>query len=204
MLNIKSFQDSVNWILTNRLLIKDHNIIVIDTKTSLIAGAFGINSTIWPLNTKGIILINFDYLYQHHFTEKEVQFILAHEIAHIYKNHSVTTLMWYIIERILKDLDYNTPIIVETYKGLLSLLSPNNLPPNAEDLKNSEYEADLIALNYITGDLRSAISCLQKLSNGDANSPSHTWELFSLNLPSMTLKQRIEVLKERYYSFKTI
>jgi hypothetical protein len=33
MLNIKSCQGSVNWILTNYLLIKDHNIIVIDTKT---------------------------------------------------------------------------------------------------------------------------------------------------------------------------
>jgi len=190
--------------LTNRLLINDHNVIVIDTKTSLIAGAFGINSTLWPINTKGIVLINFDYLYQQQFTEKEIQFILAHEIAHIYKNHSLNTLMWNIIERILKNLNYNSPIIVETFKGFLALLSPNNLPPNAEDLKNNEYEADLIALNYITGDLRSAISCLQKLSNGDLNSPSYTWELFNLDLPTMTLKQRIEVLKERYYSFRAI
>ena len=204
MLNIKSCQDYVNWIFANRLLINDHNVIVIDTKTSLIAGAFGINSTIWPINTKGIVLINFDYLSQQQFTEKEVQFILAHEIAHIYKNHSINTLMWNIIEQILKNLDYNAPIIVETFKGFLALLSPNNLPPNAEDLKNNEYEADLIALNYITGDLRNAISCLQKLSNGDLNSPSHTWELLNLNLPAMTLKQRIEVLKERYYSFRTI
>jgi hypothetical protein len=204
MLNIKSCQESIDWILTNRLLINDHNVIVTDTKTSLIAGAFGINSTIWPINTKGIVLINFDYLSQQQFTEKEVQFILAHEIAHIYKNHSINTLMWNIIERILKSLDYNAPIIVETFKGFLALLSPNNLPPNAEDLKNNEYEADLIAVNYITGDLRNAISCLQKLSNGDLNSPSHTWELFNLNLPAMTLKQRIEVLKELYYSFRAI
>ncbi len=204
MLNIKSCQDYVNWILTNRLLINDHKVIVIDTKSSLIAGAFGINSTIWPVNTKGIVLINLDYLNQQQFKEKEIQFILAHEIAHIYKNHSVNTLMWNIIERILKNVDYNGPIIVETFKGFLALLSPNNLPPNAEDLKNNEYEADLIALNYVTGDLRNAISCLQKLSNDDPNSPSHIWELFNLNLPAMTLKQRIEVLKERYYSFRTI
>jgi len=204
MLNIKSCQDFVNWILTNRLLINNHNVVVINTKTSLIAGAFGINSTLWPINTKGIILINLDELYQRQFTEKEIQFILAHETAHIYKNHSLNTLMWNIIERILKDIDYNAPLIVETFKGFLALLSPNNLPPNAEDLKNNEYEADLIALNYVTGDLRNAISCLQKLSKGDLNSPSHTWELFNLNLPAMTLKQRIDVLKERYYSFRTI
>jgi len=204
MLNIKSCQDFLNWILTNRLLINNHNVVVINTKTSLIAGAFGINSTLWPINTKGIILINLDELYQRQFTEKEIQFILAHETAHIYKNHSLNTLMWNIIERILKDIDYNAPLIVETFKGFLALLSPNNLPPNAEDLKNNEYEADLIALNYVTGDLRNAISCLQKLSKGDLNSPSHTWELFNLNLPAMTLKQRIDVLKERYYSFRTI
>ena len=204
MLDIKSCQDSVNWMLTNRLLINDHNVIVINTKTSLIAGAFGINSSIWPINTKGIILINLDELDQRQFTEKEIQFILAHEIAHIYKNHSLNTLMWNIIERLLKNLDYNSPLIVETFKGFLALLSPNNLPPNAEDLKNNEYEADLIALNYVTGDLRSAISCLQKLCNGDLYSPSHTWELFDLKLPAMTLRQRIDVLKERYYSFRTL
>jgi len=204
MLNIKSCQDFVNWILTNRLLINNHNVIVINTKTSLIAAAFGINSTIWPINTKGIILINLDELNQRQFTEKEVQFIIAHETAHIYKNHSLNTLMWNIIERLLVNLDYNSPLIVETFKGFLSLLSPNNLPPNAEDLKNNEYEADLIALNYVTGDLRNAISCLQKLSNGDQNSPSHTWELFNLDLPAMTLKHRIDILKERYYSFRTL
>lgn len=204
MLNIKSCQDFVNWILTNRLLINNHNVIVINTKTSLIAAAFGINSTIWPINTKGIILINLDELYQRQFTEKEIQFVIAHETAHIYKNHSLNTLMWNIIERLLVNLDYNSPLIVETFKGFLSLLSPNNLPPNAEDLKNNEYEADLIALNYVTGDLRSAISCLQKLCNGDQNSPSHTWELFNLDLPAMTLKHRIDILKERYYSFRTL
>lgn len=204
MLDIKLAQNYVNSILTNRLLINDHNVIVINTKNSLIAGAFGINSTIWPINTKGIILINSDYLDQGQFTEKEIQFILAHETAHIYKNHSLNTLMWNIIERLLKNVDYNAPLIVETFKGLLTLLSPNNLPPNAEDLKNNEYEADMIALNYVTGDLRSAISCLQKLSNGDLNSPSHTWELFDLKLPAMTLRQRIDILKERYYSFRTL
>jgi beta-lactamase regulating signal transducer with metallopeptidase domain len=145
MLDIKSSQHYVNSILTNRLLINDHNVIVINTKNSLIAGAFGINSTIWPINTKGIILINSDYLDQGQFTEKEIQFILAHETAHIYKNHSLNTLMWNIIEQLLKNLDYNAPLIVETFKGLLTLLSPNNLPPNAEDLKNNEYEADMIA-----------------------------------------------------------
>jgi Zn-dependent protease with chaperone function len=113
VLNIKTCQDYVNWVLTNRLLINDHNVIVIDTKSSLIAGAFGINSTIWPVNTKGIILINLYYLNQQQFKEKEIQFILAHEIVHIYKNHSVNTLMWNIIERILKNIDYNSPIIVE-------------------------------------------------------------------------------------------
>lgn len=204
MLDIKLAQHYVNSILTNRLLINDHNVIVINTKNSLIAGAFGINSTIWPINTKGIILINSDYLDQGQFTEKEIQFILAHETAHIYKNHSLNALMWNIIERLLKNVDYNAPLIVETFKGLLTLLSPNNLPPNAEDLKNNEYEADMIALNYVTGDLRSAISCLQKLSNGDLNSPSHTWELFDLKLPAMTLRQRIDILKERYYSFRTL
>jgi hypothetical protein len=43
--------------------------------------------------------------------------------------------MWYILERILKNLGYNEPIIVETFKGFLALLSPNNFPLSADDLK---------------------------------------------------------------------
>ena len=36
MLDIKSCQDSVNWMLTNRLLINDHNVIVINLKPPLL------------------------------------------------------------------------------------------------------------------------------------------------------------------------
>ncbi|HET7642604.1 MAG TPA: hypothetical protein VFK40_03775 [Nitrososphaeraceae archaeon] len=39
------------------------------------------------------------------------------------------------IERIIKNLGHNEPIIVATFKGFLALLSPNNFPLIADDLK---------------------------------------------------------------------
>ena len=53
----------------------------------------------------------------------------------------------------------------------------------------------------ITHDLQSGISCLTKLSGGNLNNPSHTWELFDIQIPAMTLGQRIEALRKYYRAY---
>ena len=68
------------------------------------------------------------------------------------------------------------------------------MPPNAETLRNQEYEADRVAVS-ITGDLTSATTCLSKLVGNNMNAPSHIWELFDKAVPAMTMGERIEVLR---------
>ena len=86
-------------------------------------------------------------------------------------------------------------VIVEIIKGALALISPDRLSPPAISLRDNEYEADNIAVR-MTGDIQSAISSLTKLSgDGNLNNSSHTWELFDIEIPAMTLKQRIAQLR---------
>jgi hypothetical protein len=83
------------------------------------------------------------------------------------------------------------------FKAILALLSPDRLPPNAISLRDNQYEADEIAVRFVTGDLNAAISCLRKLSGGKPNAPSHNWELWGIQLPAMTLQERIAELRSR-------
>lgn len=66
-------------------------------------------------------------------------------------------------------------------------------------LMNQEYEADLGAFQ-ITLDLNSAITCLTKLVGGHLELPSHIWELRDIEIPAMTMSQRISELKQRIAS----
>ncbi|PWU79263.1 MAG: hypothetical protein DLM72_18290 [Candidatus Nitrosopolaris wilkensis] len=86
-------------------------------------------------------------------------------------------------------------------KIFLALNSKDRLPPNAIILRNNEYKADEIAVAKVTHDLRSAISCLTKLSGNKLKKASHTWELFDRNFPAMTVQQRIQELRTRANAF---
>jgi hypothetical protein len=77
------------------------------------------------------------------------------------RNHLISKVGWDALESVLrgdKDKNYN---VVEFIKAILALVSPNLLPPNAEALRDSEYEADEMAVRLVTGDLKNAISCLK-------------------------------------------
>jgi Luciferase-like monooxygenase len=76
----------------------------------------------------------------------------------------------------------------------LALGSRDYLPPNASSLRNNEYEADAIGVS-ITRDLRSAISCLRRLSGNNLDAPLHQWELFDSPIPAMALGEKIHQLK---------
>lgn len=176
-------------------------IVVVQPTKSTIAGATGlradVNLPFFDLQgtvVAGIIHVNDSYL--KNFTDEEVRFILAHECAHIFNNHAITTVLWKIIEQATKGEKNENYLAVEIIKILLALNSPDSLPPNAKTLKEQEYEADAIAVQ-VTGDLQSAISCLSKLAGNDMSRPSHTWELFGMHLPAMTLRARIEELRRR-------
>ncbi len=144
----------------------------------------------------GLIYANEQFLNKS-FTDSEIQFILAHECVHIYYNHAITSYVWNLIEQMLKGENNEHYEAIELIKFIFALTSKSRLPPNAETLRNQEYEADRIAVN-ITESLGSAISCLTKLADGKMQSPSHTWELFDKAVPAMTMGERINTLRTAF------
>ena len=73
------------------------------------------------------------------------------------------------------------------------MLSPDSLPPNAITLRDDEYEDDQIAVRFVTYDK----SCLTKLSGGNLACPSHSWEFWGMQLPAMSLRERVAELRRR-------
>jgi hypothetical protein len=64
----------------------------------------------------------------------------------------VNKIGWYLLESVLKGPKNKNYNIVEFIKAVLALFSPNLLPPNAAELRDSEYEADEMAVGFVTQD----------------------------------------------------
>ncbi len=141
----------------------------------------------------GVIYVNEKFLNKN-FTYSEIRFILAHECAHIFNNHVIASTLWNLIEQALKGDNNENYDVVELLKFLFIFTSKSKLPPNAETLRNQEYEADRVGAD-VTGDLFSAISALSKLAGNDMNAPSHSWELFGNVVPAMTMGERLATLQ---------
>ena len=157
-------------------------------KIENIPAILGLNSP----GVGGIIFVNEKILKK--FTDSEIQFIIAHECVHIFHNHAIASMFWNLLEDAIKGDNNENYDFVEFIKLFLALSSQSKLPPNAETLRNQEYEADREAVN-ITGNLMSALSCLTKLAGNNMNAPSHTWELFNNTVPAMTMGERISTLR---------
>lgn len=128
--------------------------------------------------------------YTHDYLDKEISFILAHELAHLFNNHLIGTLFWYLVEQLDIGSNNQNYYYVQLAKIIFTVTSPDFVPPNVLLLRNREYDADAFAVRYITHDLSIASSCLRKLSGGNLNGPSHKWELIGHPLPAMTLQHR--------------
>jgi len=197
-MDLIQMQNLVNHIFS-RLGIKTSLVFVKPTNSTIAAAAgiklnevvsiFGLS----PPAVGGFVYVNIKFLNKF-FTDSEIYFILAHECSHIFHNHLVNKFFWNMLETTLKGEKNENYELVEIIKFGFVLLGKNHLPPNAENLREQEYESDKTAVQ-ITGDLNSSISCLSKLSNNDQNLPSHTWELFNNQVPAMSMKQRIEALR---------
>jgi Zn-dependent protease with chaperone function len=189
----------VNQMITN-LGKKDYFITVIPTYYP-IARASGLSGEEHNLLTFGTIYIHEPSMLS--YTDEEVTFILAHELSHIIGNHSINKIMWNVIEQlsvlgisVFSKTSYDTSkTIVEIVRLMITLLSPNLLSPDATQLRDDEYNADYSAVQ-ITKDPNSAFTCLQKLSGGNLAKPSHTWELFDVEVPAMSFNERIIKLRE--------
>jgi len=184
------------------------NFVFVQHADKTIAGTIGLKSNSGlvemlgfnPPTVAGIIQVNDKYLHKNKFTDSEIHFILAHECVHIYNNHIINTLFWHLLEKYLKGEQNENYLVIELVKAVLALRAKSRLPPNAETLREQEYEADKIAVLSITHDIGSAISCLTKLVGGNLDQPSHTWELFGKVKPAMTMNQRIAMLRQNVLS----
>ena len=197
---ISPFQSLVDEILIK--LGAKASLVFVQSTTQTVASALGLKLDISvplvdlrPPAVVGLVYVNDKYL-NNGFTDSEIQFILAHECAHIFNNHLISRLFWNVLEKVAKGEKNENYDMVELIKALLALTSTQHLPPNAITLRNQEYEADEIAVR-LTGDLESAMSCLKKLVGNNMDNPSHAWELFDTAVPAMNMGQRIDELRRR-------
>src|SRR2546427_6599629 len=84
------------------------NLVFVRPIKTTIAAAVGVKLnetvTILGLNSPavgGFIYVN-EKILNKSFTDSEIDFILAHECAHIFNNHTIATLFWNLFEKALK------------------------------------------------------------------------------------------------------
>jgi hypothetical protein len=118
-------------------------------------------------------------------------------------NHVISRIWWHTIEQLsvmgvsafAKTSMEVSKIIIEMVKFMITMLSPALLTPDATELRDNEYAADCLAIQF-TGDPNSAMTCFHKLSGGNLANPSHIWELFGINIPAMSFNDRITELRK--------
>lgn len=127
----------------------------------------------------------------------ELDFVLAHEVSHIFMNHTPKSILAHLPKSILDaaaevyEEALWLKLMVDAAYVIITL--SGELPPEAQLTKEQEVDADILAIWLIGNRRTTAISALTKLVDGDLNRESHTWELLQLvNLPIMTMGQRIE------------
>lgn len=166
-------------------------IIPADASLTPVAGALGI--TFNEKVSVGAIFVNLDLLV--HLTQSERFFTIAHECAHIFNNHLVSTILVSIptISMKLLDLfsmDPSKKVLVNFLKNAAGTMNWVNINNYANTIRDQEITADCAALK-ITGDFVAARSCLLKLCNNDLNSISHYFEFEGIPKPIMTVEQRM-------------
>lgn len=132
-------------------------------------------------------------------TPDEREFVLAHEIAHIVRNHILATGSLVAMRALVEFHAKSEPafqFLLIAYDALkVGVAASGNLPLDGAILKAQEEEADLYAVATLTGKPAAARSALTKLVKGDLSAPSHTWEAFTVKLPAMTVGERLTVLE---------
>ena len=145
----------------------------------------------------GVIDVNMKYL--SYFTPKEWHFIICHECIHIHNNHFAARAFWFFTKTLAKGPKNENAQLLDSIRILLALISKDHLPPDAITIRDQEYEADEWALS-VTNDIKSAESCLSKMSNGDLNNASHVWDVLDRQLATMSLKERIQEMRKRFHA----
>jgi len=164
--------------------------------TKIIAGARGMKLLNNPI---GKIYVNGANVDARKLSDDELRFVLAHEVVHIDQNHLPIAILFELPEELLDAWGKNHPVASAASRlwDLINLwrYKQGNLPPKAVITKQQELQADVWAV-FLSNNKTSAITCLKKLVNGDLSQFSHTWEALDIELPIMTMCERIDALSQ--------
>jgi len=133
------------------------------------------------------------------FKEKELEWIILHEIAHIVNNH----LGWKLIADYLSLL--GAEFFAETLETsfstgelIIKMIRAYVTMTSGGITKEFELAADRWASDY-QQTTSHGISVLVKISEGDVDRVSHVSSGFSFEVPALTIRQRIEALQPVLY-----
>lgn len=128
-------------------------------------------------------------------TPDELAFVLAHEVAHIYRDHVIVTASYHLTRSVLDSVASDDKVV----RGLLlawdllklAAVGRGTLPPAANTLRANELEADAWAL-FLTKNKAAAKGCLLRLAGDNLDAPSHTWEVFKQQMPALSVRDRLK------------
>ncbi|GAB4212802.1 MAG: hypothetical protein OHK0013_35970 [Sandaracinaceae bacterium] len=130
-----------------------------------------------------------------------LDFVLAHEVAHIWENHMVATGAFAVLRAMLdqearSDRDLRTLLAIYDMAKVFMFAS-GQLPIDAALTKAQELDADALAARLV-GSVDAGHRALLTLVGGDRAAPSHTWEVFKTTAPVMTVGERLDALDARF------
>lgn len=134
-------------------------------------------------------------------TTDEIDFVLAHEVIHITENHLGERLPFTAIRGLYEFLALDEPIVKLGLVGFdfwkVYQQATGTMPPAEALTKEQELQADAGAVR-LTGKKGPAVSALTKLVGGDLTAHSHTWEALAVEMPIMSMGER---LRELHHTF---
>lgn len=152
----------------------------------------------------GEIIVNRNWIDK--FLSPELEHILAHELIHINENHLLTEATFKLVGTMIDNLikDNLVGLVVKNFIQLIDLRNYKQygkLSFKASITKEQEIDAEIKAI-LLTRNKTSAISCLKKMVNYDLNQPSHVWETLGIELPVMTIRERIDEINKRISNYE--
>jgi Zn-dependent protease with chaperone function len=202
---VESLQQTVDDLL-RELGIQRHGVKVrIVKKKSVVAGAWGLNISNCPF---GEVLINARIANPQnppHMSKDELDFILAHEVVHIFYNHPPVSVLAKLPRTLLDALAAQDEeavwlkLLVEFVNVMPAIFG--KLPLEASLTKDQELQADVLAI-CLTRNRSAALEALKKLVNYNLDQPSHQWEMLGAKLPVTTMRERLSEIQRRTQEYE--
>lgn len=151
-----------------------------------------------PFNELSIGTIYVSEYWIESFNFDELEFIVLHELGHIYLNHNLGMIIFEIMKvlpEIFLFLHTGIPIrLIENVRGLFKRVLFKEQGLEEMITKNQEFAADKYAVLW-QGRKNPAIQTLLKLSYGNIEVVSHFTKAGSFEFPVITIGERIEAIR---------